>query len=766
MDTEFALTQSILFGEPPIADPESVLLPKNTLLGPNDTRAPTPKQVSLFDGSTLLLQPRVPKRVCVDLQSDTDSYLNMEDLYERVSLSDRLRRSRLVIDAKNNENNAPQPSLMLWTEKYLPQNFLDICSAGNERLYRMIMHWLNKWGTLVFGNPPSDDRSAVDHIGRPLKKILLVHGPLGVGKTAVVHLLARQMGYHVEELNAANSMETVGGIDVNTGRAASVGAVLKLRIKNALTTNTITSNGKPTCLVIDEIDSAFNTGDIVRVLTEVLRADTDNRVNESANAAFFAPKSKKKTKKRFTIKRPIICIANDIYSNTGRSGAANAMEKLRQVSEIISFRKATNGELSGKINASAQKSVKGYLAEISKNENLGLDHKEIQEVFEICEGDIRASINYLQFSCRKLDPDLTGQTTANLSSNKDKAMSWFALVDRLFLRDQRLSKEQNFESIMELVFAGDARTSLHGSLDKVIRGCFNKYLDVVHSQDESAVRPAEISDWLYYYDALTTGVPDASFFSTLASLKFWSLFSDINPQKFRNTESLVPNARGLEFEALETLKKNRAVVQKIFLLLPLELKLSFGGTSANVGYYATQLIPLLYRMFLPDIGSLRAMTSLKPFEQLLMWKLASLAGTLDIQLETQRDVELNTTHLLFSPDWDSIATFSTDARSYQTRRLTNAKRQWLFPLLQQEIEARALQHVHRKRTESPESEDKAKKKKLKLASSVEYFRSQYGDVSAVEAHKRDETARIWVKYHEGFSNAVRKNIGWKDLWAV
>lgn len=780
MEAEFSLNLSLLFGtptvpqDPPVASNIVPLRPSLSL-----ENVCSPKKVLLFNGSSIYLKPRSKQPVNLDPNSDPDSYFNMDDLYERVRSQDELRRSRRVLrEAKRKEaeevTEISQQPKILWSDKYMPKNFLDICPAGNERQYRMIMHWLNKWGSLVFGNPKVEDISSVDDMGRPLKKILLVHGPLGIGKTAVVHLLARQMGYHVEELNAANSMDSLGGNDADTGRGASVAALLKLRIKNALTTNTIVANGKPTCLVIDEIDSASNTGEIVKVLGDVLRSESDGHAaKEKLESAFFSlSNKKKKSKKPFTLNRPIICIANDIYSNTGRFGSANPMEKLRQFSEIISFRKASNGDFAygRKINANAQKTVKAYLSEISRNEKLDLDNKEISEVFEICEGDIRASINYLQFSSRKLDPDLMNRSfdTTTKSGNKDKSISWFALVDRLFLRDQNFSKEQNFESIMRLVSAGDEKTSSSGSLDKVIRGCFNQYLDVAHLQDDSAERPAMISDWLFYYDALTTGTRDSSFYPALVTLKFWSLFSDINPLKFKNTESLIPNARGIEFESLEQLKKNKAIVQRIYQLLPLEVKLCFGGTSASVELYGCQLIPYLSRMFSPEIGSSRVMTSLKAHEQALIEKLASLSRALGLQLETQKELDLNLTFLLFAPDWDSITTFCSDGSHEQKRKLTNIKRQWLFPLLQQELDTHvASLKTAKKRTKSPEIDDKgANAKRQKLTSLTDYFRSQYGNVAAkTEApEKKNDSARIWIKYHEGFSNAVRKNIGWKDLW--
>lgn len=783
MESEFSLNQSLLFAEPTVpVDPISNKIPDDSFIPNQLPTTPEPshlKKVALFNGSNTYLKTRSVKPIDLDLEKEKDSYFSMDDLYERVQRRDELKRSRKVLSeakkrenlAKPNTNTKPETSKMLWSDKYRPSSFLQICSAGNERQYRMIMQWLHKWGSVVFGNERVDD-TAVDQLGRPLKKILLVHGPLGIGKTAVVHLLGSQMGYHVEELNAANSLDSVGGSEGEAGRGSGAAASLKLKIKNALTTNTITANGKPTCLVIDEIDCAPNTADIVRVLAEVVRSDSDNRtqLQSDRSNAFFLLTSKKNTKKKFTLNRPIICIANDIYTNTSRYSAVNPLEKLRQLCEIVPFRKASTGDTQGKrINVTAQKSVKTYLTEISKNEGLGLDNREISEVFELCEGDIRASINYLQFSSRKLEPGIVSSTSseASVSSNKDKALSWFSLVDRLFLRNEKLSKEDDFESIMQLISNGDEKTSASGSLDKVIRGCFNQYLDIVHLQDNSALRPAIISDWLYYYDALTSGARDSSFYPTLASLKFWSLFSDSSSQRIKQSESLITNAKGLEFESLELHKKNKAVVQKISQLLPLELKRCFGGPSANFEFYACEFIPILDKLFSPEIGLSRAYTSLKPFEQHLIQKLSSLTQTLDLQLERQRDIELNLTYLLFAPDWDTIASFPVDVKYEQKRKLTNAKRQWLFPLLQHEIESKASFQLKRKKTETPEPEDKTRAKKQKLTSSIEYFRSQYGDVAAkTEAPlKRDESSRIWVKYHEGFSNAVRKNIGWTDLWS-
>ena len=135
------------------------------------------------------------------------------------------------------------------------------------------MQWLKKWSPVVFGDDILNTENS-DPLGRPYKKILLIHGPTGIGKTTISHILAKHMGYTVQELNAANSMDTLpqasgGGSTAYTNAASA----LKLKIVNALTSNSIHSQGKPSCLIIDEIDSLANINDVVKVLNDLVQAD-------------------------------------------------------------------------------------------------------------------------------------------------------------------------------------------------------------------------------------------------------------------------------------------------------------------------------------------------------------------------------------------------------------------------------------------------------------------------------------------------------------
>lgn len=711
------------------------------------------KDVRLFDGSLLRLKRRVVRPPNL-LPGETDSILDMDKLHERVRQRESLQASRREIRRRQNPS-VPTQTPQIWADKYRPKQYLQLCSAGNERQYRAVMHWLRKWSSVVFGHAPATE-DGVDLLGRPFRKLLLVHGPLGVGKTAAVHLIAQQMGYAVQELNAANSMDTMHGAEVTdaASRFANATAALRLKIKNALTSNSITSGGRPTCLVIDEIDSSINAGDIVRVLGDLvfqdLRSDT------------------KTGRKPFVLNRPIICIANDIYSHTVRAGP-NPMDKLRPLCELVPFRRpAVSGAVGTRINVAAQKSVKELLAAVSAKESLGLDSKEIAEIFEVCEGDIRACLNYMQFSSRRLDPDLHGPAQTRALS-KDTEMSWFAMVDQLFRRDPGMSKDDNFAVMMELLLSHEGNAATSTALDKVMRGCFNRYLDVVHLQDDSNVRVAQISDWMYYYDMMTSAHTEMGQYPTVAALKFWSLFSEINAYKWKAENSLLPNARAAEFEAFETLKQNRAVVKHVSGLLPVEVRMALSGSSASPEAYACQFLPLLDRMLSPEVGSAKIKASLRPHERHMVESLATITKKWGLELETVRDLDTQQVSLAFAPNWDSLTVFDTEFAPVPAQaqmRSSAQKRQWLFPLLEAEF-ILGRTEIKRLREDSP-VDDVAKSKRARMASSLDFFKNRYDNLNSqldvASKPARHSVLRTWVKYHEGYSNAVRKNIGWQDLW--
>lgn len=668
-------------------------------------RHETEKQARLFSGNVVTLRPRPKKTRVVDVEKlaleDTDTSIDMDLLFKKVEQAKSTKASRDKIRAVAKKTTTSQ----IWTEKYKPQRFLQLCSAGNEKQYRAIMHWIKKWAPVVFGEESS--YKEVDPLGRPWKKILLVHGPLGIGKSAAVHLLAKQMGYAVQELNAANSMDALpqGG----SGNAfQNANKALRLKITNALTSNAITAGGAPSCLVIDEIDTAVNCGDIVKVLSELVGAD--NRTH----------RKDQRKRRDFVLNRPIICIANDIYTN--RQGA---MERLRPMCEVVAFKKA-------EAKSNAIQTIKEHLMAVCQREKLALDYQVIGDVVDMCEGDIRACLNHLQFSGRPLDADLA---PTMLRTNKDTQLLWFAMVDLLFKRNAHLSKDEDFLQLLDVVTNGGGKSACSslGSLDKVVRGCFNRYLDAIHMQDDSLVKPGVVSDWLAYHELMRD---DA--YLNLVTLKMWTMFSEINPRH----KPLVADMRLLEFDAVQAAKENSAAARRLVDRLPLSMR-------QRPDAFVCHTAPYLDHIMAPP-----------RHDDADIAKVTDLVGRLNLKLESHRDLDTNTVSLHFQPSWDSLVNYNTAVNGVPPAakaKQTQLRRHKLFPLiLAEQVRRVAKPVVKRQLADLSNKPDKKKKP------NGHFFKGRYDDLAVPAA--RDDAQRIWVKYHEGFSNAVRKNIGWHDLW--
>ncbi len=115
----------------------------------------------------------------------------------------------------------------MWTERYRPLSIADV--VGNEQAKLEFIIWLDRW-----------------KIGA---KTALLHGPPGVGKTALVEAAARERGYNLIEMNASDA-RTEAAITRIVGRAAgetSLDATIEGSERNLI--------------FLDEIDGLFGRED-------------------------------------------------------------------------------------------------------------------------------------------------------------------------------------------------------------------------------------------------------------------------------------------------------------------------------------------------------------------------------------------------------------------------------------------------------------------------------------------------------------------------
>jgi len=221
---------------------------------------------------------------------------------------------------------------MLWTEKYRARTFMDL--VGDDLTNRQVLRWLKRWDPIVF--PHSAKPKAVAGAKRAgaaganaqggqqqqteeeklHRKILMLHGPPGLGKTTLAHVCARQAGYEVLEINASDERSK---------------DVVKGRIRTALGTETVKTVenrkaepgkkqkiARPVCVVVDEVDGVVGgsggsgEGGFVKALIDLILLDQKNSSGAGSTTSGQGKRKKKKADD-FRQMRPLILICNDVY---------------------------------------------------------------------------------------------------------------------------------------------------------------------------------------------------------------------------------------------------------------------------------------------------------------------------------------------------------------------------------------------------------------------------------------------------------------------
>ena len=139
----------------------------------------------------------------------------------------------------------------------------------------------------------------LDIHGRPQQRVALLHGPPGLGKTTLAHVVASHAGYNVVEINASDDRSL---------------EAFRTKVSAATQMRSVSSRDRrPNCLVLDEIDGAPTAA--INFLISAIEGGRAKRKKGDA-----AP----------PLQRPIICICNDLF--------VPALRKLKPISMVVSVR--------------------------------------------------------------------------------------------------------------------------------------------------------------------------------------------------------------------------------------------------------------------------------------------------------------------------------------------------------------------------------------------------------------------------------------------
>ncbi|KAH8271906.1 hypothetical protein KR044_010423 [Drosophila immigrans] len=722
---------------------------------------------------------------------------SIKKCYSNIFLLQVLRRMAPATQLPIEPAATPSPDTgRLWVDKYKPRKYIDLLS--DEMTNRSLLYWLKMWDKVVFGkafhskqeqqaissNSASASSSAsqqlnsfnkrtgkfesnggwrqrkarqalntnVDELGRPMQKVALLCGPPGLGKTTLAHTIARHAGYNAREINASDDRSP---------------EAFKLALENGTQMSSVLNQDKrPNCIILDEIDGAP-------------RQSIEYLVKFVSDGIYSKVKTKGAKAEHNVLRRPIICICNDIYDP--------ALRPLRQIAFVVNFPPIDAARLAER------------LLQISRKEQLRTDFGSLIALAEKSGNDVRSCISSMQFfNVQKHSMTLQDVLNNNLGQ-KDRHQGLFDVWGAVF-RIQRPKKmlqqnssdnsEEPAQVIMTNMSVGTRVRNVldvvhsSGDYERLAQGVYENYLQQ-KMPDPNFNGICEALQWFCFSDALQHQISRQQNYSIYPYLQYgfvvWHLlFATLAWPK------IAFPTRGFEFNQKCTNQRN------IFLSLRKGVTTSAQGVGQG-NILLLDTVPLLKRILSPQLRSV-AVQLLSQKEQYDLRHTIQVMVDLGVNFIQVKSAE---GHYVFQtePDLDTLCAFpgaagltlpyfsrQLIAREVDLERIRRAapKGSEVDAAKKPATSSAAAAAAAKKKAASPRLPNHLQTLKPKQITDIngrsapkqQLTKDFFGRVThkttaatAIEEAKTDAIVKspIWYRYKEGYNNAVRKDVHLNEL---
>ncbi|CXH85745.1 replication factor c protein, putative [Plasmodium berghei] len=309
-----------------------------------------------------------------------------------------------------------------FVEKYRGKYFSELLT--DEAINREAILWIKQWNDLIkkekeviYKNNEEEKKEYFKKFNE-FPKILLLGGSAGKGKTTLAYVIANHFKFNVIEINGSDDRNKETLIPF---------------IESIVCNNSIGS--KPNICIIDEIDGLSSTYQNIEAIMNFL--------------------NKKDKKNMSIIKRPIICICNDIYHKS--------LKELRKICKVVLVENINIQMLKGRIN---------YICD---KENIKISNEAINKLIDIYKSDIRAILNtiyFLSIGLRSLN--LNGNTNNGEGTNSTSYTNFnnktIITLDTLNLYLFHKDANNNYIELLNIIYVKNKNKKL---IKKLLLECYN-----------------------------------------------------------------------------------------------------------------------------------------------------------------------------------------------------------------------------------------------------------------------------------------------------